>query len=298
MPKPGQLVMLISPKGKRYVRVFDPEDQLHCNEGVLEMAAVAEAGYGGLAVTHLGKSFRVVRPTTYDLIKYGIKRQTQILYPKEIGYLLVRLGIGSGSRVIEAGGGSGGLTVALSHAVGETGRVYSYERRPEFAALARKNLERCGLGGNVEQFGRDVAEGFLQDDADALFLDVRDPWNHVSAVASAVRPGAPVCFLVPVVNQASQLLEALETAPFDDVEMLEILIRNWKTVPDRLRPADSMVAHTGFLIFARQQEPLPADAESLGTRERKQEAARQEREAARRAAEEEGGDAEDGAGRP
>ncbi|WP_461210324.1 tRNA (adenine-N1)-methyltransferase [Desulfocurvus sp. DL9XJH121] len=285
MPKQGQLVMLISPKGKRYVRVFDPEDELHCNEGVLKMTDVAEAGYGGLAVTHLGQSFRVVRPTTCDLIKYGIKRQTQILYPKEIGYILVKLGIGSGSRIIEAGGGSGGLTVALSHAVGETGRVYTYERRPEFMKLARQNLNRCGLGANVEQFEGDVADGFKQDDVDALFLDVRDPWNHVHTVAKAVRPGAPVCFLAPVVNQVSQLLEALETAPFDDIEVLEILIRRWKPVPDRLRPADRMVAHTGFLIFARQQEPLDPASKNLGTRERKQEAARQEREAARRAEE-------------
>lgn len=281
MPKPGQLVMLISPKGKRYVRVFDPEDQLHCNEGVLEMTAIAEAGFGGVAVTHMGKSFRVVRPTTYDLIKYGIKRQTQILYPKEVGYILVRLGIGSGTRVIEAGSGSGGLTVALSHAVGDAGRVYTYERRPEFAALVRKNLERCGLGGNVEQFEGDVAEGFVQTDADALFLDVRDPWNHVHTVAAAVRPGAPVCFLAPVTNQVSRLLEAMETAPYDDIEVVEILVRRWKPIPDRLRPEDRMVAHTGFLVFARQQEPIDPEAKSLGTRERKQEAARREREAAR-----------------
>ncbi|BBD08825.1 tRNA (adenine-N1)-methyltransferase [Desulfovibrio ferrophilus] len=285
MPNPGQLVMLISPKGKRYVRVFDPKDQLHCNEGVIEMSAIAEAGYGGIAITHMNKAFRIVRPTMYDLIKYGIKRQTQILYPKEIGYILVKLGIGSGSRVIEAGSGSGGLTVALSHVTGETGKVYTYERRPEFAALVRKNLDRCGLGKNVEQFEGDVIEGFEQDDADALFLDVRDPWNHVHNVANAVRPGAPVCFLAPVTNQVSRLLEAMETAPFDDIEVVEILVRRWKPIPDRLRPEDRMVAHTGFLIFARQQDPLEPGQRAMGTRERKQEAARREREAQRAAKE-------------
>ncbi len=281
MPQQGQLVMLISPKGKRYVRVFDPQDQLHCNEGVLEMSAVAAAGFGGLAVTHVGQPFRVVRPTTYDLIKYGIKRQTQILYPKEVGYILVRLGVGAGTRIIEAGSGSGGLTVALSHAVGEKGHVYTYERRPEFAKLVRQNLTRCGLGENVEQFEGDVADGFQQNDVDALFLDVRDPWNHVQTVANAVRPGAPVCFLVPVVNQISKLLEALEVAPFDDIEVVEILVRRWKPVPDRLRPEDRMVAHTGFLIFARQQEPLSMEEVSLGTRERKQAAAKLARQEAR-----------------
>jgi len=285
MPNPGQLVMLISPKGKRYVRVFDPEDQLHCNEGVIEMTAIAEAGYGGVAVTHKGTPFRIIKPTLHDLIKFGIKRQTQILYPKEIGYILIKLGIGSGTRVIEAGSGSGGLTVALSHVVGDTGRVYTYERRPEFAKLVRQNLNRCGLGNNVEQFEGDVIEGFQQTDADALFLDVRDPWNHVHNVAKAVRPGAPVCFLAPVVNQVSELLEALETAPFDDIEVVEVLIRRWKPIPDRLRPEDRMVAHTAFLVFARQQEPLEGEEKPLGTRERKQEAARREREAQRAAKE-------------
>jgi len=288
--------MLISPKGKRYVRVFDPTDQLHCNEGVIEMTAVAEAGFGGIAITHLDKSFRVVRPTLHDLIKYGIKRQTQILYPKEIGYILVRLGIGSGTHVIEAGSGSGGLTVALSHVVGDTGKVYTYERRLEFAKLVRQNLNRCGLGNNVEQFEGDVIEGFKQNDAHALFLDVRDPWNHVHNVANAVRPGAPVCFLAPVVNQVSMLLEALETAPFDDIEVLEILVRRWKPIPDRLRPEDRMIAHTGFLIFARQQEPMEPGQKTLGTRERKQEAARLKREVARQADEDglgNGGDEEE-----
>ncbi len=278
MPKTGQLIMLVSPRGKRYMRFFDCKEQWHFTEGIVTGEDVKKAGFGGVVYTHRGIAYRVVRPTLHDLILYGIKRQTQILYPKEIGYLLIKLGIGSGSRVIEAGGGSGGFTVALSHAVGKEGKVYSYERRPEFLALARRNLTRCGLGENVEQLEHDVSQGFLQNNVDGLFLDVRDPWNHVHNVAKALRPGAPAAFLVPVVNQASQLLEALESAPFDDVEMVEVFIRNWKTVPDRLRPADKMVAHTGFLLFARHQEPLPVTEQKLGTRERKQQAAKQARQ--------------------
>lgn len=281
MPNPGQLVMLISPKGKRYLRVFDPKDQLHSNDGVLEMSAVKEAGFGGVANTHKDIPYRIYKPTLHDIIKQGIKRQTQILYPKEIGYILVKLGIGPGCKVIEAGSGSGSMTVALSHTVGETGKVCTYERRPEFAKLVRKNLERCGLGANVEQFEGDVADGFQQDDADALFLDVPDPWNHVTAVKNAVKPGASVCFLMPVVNQVSKLLEALEGEEYDDVEVLEILVRHWKPVPDRLRPEDRMVSHTGFLVFGRKQIKADLTGVSLGTRERKQEKARKKREEAR-----------------
>lgn len=278
MIEPGQLILLTGPKGKRYIRLFDPADSLHCNEGVVPMEAVARAGFGGVVNSHLDLPFRIGRPTLYDYIKYGMKRQTQILYPKEIGYILMRLGIGAGSHVIEAGTGSGSMTVALSHAVGQEGRVFTYERRPEFAELAQKNLARCGLGDNVEQFVADVAQGFEQTHAHALFLDLRDPWEYLTATVAAIRPGAPVCFLLPVVNQIDRLLIALENQPFDDIEVVEILLRKWKPVPDRLRPHDRMVAHTGFLVFARHQQPCDTSHLTPGTRQRKQDAARKNRQ--------------------
>lgn len=280
MLQPGQLIMLISPKGKRYLRTLNPEEDIHTGDGVLKMADVLEADYGASVPTHIGKHYRVFKPTLYDLIKLGVKRQTQILYPKEIGYLLVKLGIGPGIRVIEAGGGSGSFTVALSWSVGDTGTVYSYDRREEFSKLNTKNLKRCGLGDNVVHHVHDIKDGFLETDADALFLDVRDPWTYVPHVAKAVIPGAPVAMLVPTMNQVSELLLALEQGPFDEVEVVEILVRRWKPVPDRMRPEDRMIAHTGFLIFARRQE-RPETATNLGTRERKQEAARKKREAER-----------------
>lgn len=258
MPKPGQLVLLVSPRGKRYLRMFEEGGALHTGDGILDYAKVAEAGFGGLARTHLGKAFRVVRPTLYDLVK-GVKRQTQIIYPKEIGYILLKLGIGPGKRIIEAGSGSGSLTVAMSWYAGETGRIYTYERRPEFFKLCRANLTRCGVGDNVEQFNHDIADGFVQTGADALFLDVREPWLYLDQAAAAVAPGASLGFLLPTVNQVSDLLAGLEKGPFTDIEVLEIFLRRYKPVPDRLRPEDRMVAHTGFLIFCREQQPLPPE---------------------------------------
>lgn len=282
MPKLGQLVMLISPKGKRYLRTLEGEADIHTGDGVLKMADLVAAQYGDTVTTHIGQPYRVLKPTLHDCIKLGIKRQTQILYPKEIGYLVVKLGIGPGTRVIEAGSGSGSFTAALSWFAGETGRVYTYERRPEFSALNAKNLRRIGLGGNVEHHVHDIAEGFLETGVDALFLDVREPWLYVPDVAKAVMPGAPVAFLLPTINQVSELLLALEAGPFDEVEVVEILVRRWKTVPDRMRPEDRMIAHTGFLTFARRLEKLDIPV-NLGTRERKQAAARKRREAEREA---------------
>lgn len=270
------MILLVSPKGKRYLRRFDQDTVLHTQEGMIRFSEVARAGSGGAVATHIGHVFRILRPTTHDLIK-GVKRSTQIMYPKEIGYVILKLGIGPGIRVVESGSGSGGLTTALAWHVGDTGRVYTFEKRPEFYALSGENLDAVGLSHRVSRHNHDIAEGFYPDsvvkgdpssdptDADALFLDVRTPWDYLPQAAEVVRPGAPVGFLLPTTNQISELLWALESSPFEDVEVLEILVRRYKPVPERLRPEDRMVAHTGFLVFARHggrdvcPPPPPAD---------------------------------------
>ena len=254
MIEPGQLILLISHKGKRYLRKLEAGGEVHTHDGKLLMDEVAEAGFGQYVQTHLGKSYLVLKPTLHDLIK-GVKRQTQIMYPKEIGYLMMKLGIGPGSTVIESGTGSGGLTTALAWFVGDTGKVITYERRADFFKLAGKNLERVGLADRVEQVNRNIEDGFLHSGADALFLDVRTPWEYLPSIPDAVIPGAMCGFLLPTVNQVSDLLRGLEDGPFADLEVLEILVRRWKPVADRLRPDDRMVAHTGFLVFARYMQP-------------------------------------------
>jgi tRNA (adenine57-N1/adenine58-N1)-methyltransferase len=184
--------------------------------------------------------------------------------------------------MLEAGSGSGALTLALSWFCGPSGEVHSCEAREEFHKLARRNLTWAGLGDNVTLHQRDIAEGFPVQSADALFLDLRTPWEYLRHVPHALKPGAPIGFLLPTVDQVSALLRGLEQDAYDDVEVCELLLRRWKALADRLRPDDRMIAHTGFLVFCRLQE-RSGEFESLkpsGTRERKQEAARQIRCAA------------------
>lgn len=252
MLNPGDLVMLVCPQGKRYVRKIREGETMQTHFGVLEHTALLQSGYGEEVRTHLGHPFRLLKPSLYDMVKM-LKRRTQIIYPKEIGYILLKLGIAPGCRVIEAGSGSGALTTALAWYVGDQGRVYTYEQREEFHRLCKENLRWSGLDTRVELFNRNITEGFLQTNLDALFLDVRTPWDFLDQVVEAIIPGAPVGFLLPTTNQVSALLAGLEQAPFEDVEVLEILLRRYKPVAERLRPDDRMVAHTGFLVFARHE---------------------------------------------
>lgn len=271
----GSLVVYVTPKGRRYTKKLAEGQDWHSNDGTLSAADVTRCDFGSVIYTNQQVPIQVMEATLYDRLK-TLKRQTQIIYPKDIAYICLRLGAGPGRTIVEAGCGSGGLTTGLSWFCGPTGRVVSHEAREEFMALARRNLEWAGVGQNVELHHRDVAQGFAVTGADALFLDVRTPWEYLDHALAAVRPGASFGFLLPTVDQVSKLLLGLERGPFAEVEVCEILIRRWKPVADRLRPEDRMNAHTGFLVFARQQE-RSEDFESrkpLGTRERKQEAAR------------------------
>ncbi len=275
MPAYGSLVIIVTPKGKRHLKKVEEGQDWHSGDGILSMADVAAAHYGSEVYTSLGVPLRLQEPHLHDLLK-GVKRQTQIIYPKDIAYICMRLGAGEGRTIIEAGSGSGALTLGLSWFSGKTGHVHTYEAREEFHKLVRRNLQWAGVGENVTLHHRDIAEGFTVEGADALFLDVRTPWDYLDHVIKAVRPGASLAFLLPTVDQVSQLLLGLERGPFDEVEVCELLLRHWKPIADRLRPNDRMVAHTGFLVFCRQQE-RSEDFESRkpkGTRERKQDAAR------------------------
>jgi tRNA (adenine57-N1/adenine58-N1)-methyltransferase len=214
--------------------------------------------------THLGHPFFLLQPSTDDLVR-GIKRNSQIVYPKDIGFILMKLSVQPGMMVVEAGTGSGGLTTVLAQAVGPTGRVISYEVREDMQNLGRKNLERVGLADRVTFKLRDIAEGFDETDAYALFLDVPNPWDYTGQAYRALRSGGFFGSLVPTANQVSELLVSMRREGFEFVEVCEVLLRYYKPVPERLRPTDRMVAHTGFLIFGRPviRSTPPSPLESL-----------------------------------
>ncbi len=257
----NDLVVLISPRGKRFIVRLRAGASQHTHKGVIEHDELIGQPLGRHVKSHLGKPFLAVEPSTYELAM-NVRRHTQIIYPKDAGYILLRMNLYNGQRIIEAGSGSGAFTLVLARAVAPEGKVYSYESRPEMQRNAMRNLGRVGLSSCVEFKIRDIAEGFDEVNVDALFLDVRTPWDYLAQTRQALKGGGFFGALVPTTNQVTALVAGLERHSFGDIQVEELLLRTYKPVVARLRPADTMVAHTGYLIFARKTEgEESADAE-------------------------------------
>lgn len=250
----GDLVQLVGLRHKSFIFPLIPGGDFQTHRGILKHDDLIGLSWGTQVFSHLGAAFFLLQPSIADLL-LDLKRNTQILYPKDIGFILITMGIGPGQKVVEAGTGSGSMTIALSYAVGPEGRVVSYEQREEMQNLARKNLKRTGLASRVDFKLRDIKEGFDETDADAFFLDVPNPYDYIAQVRNALKPGGFFCGIVPTSNQAELLLRELRRNRFAFLEMCEVLLRYYKPEPSRLRPTDRMVAHTGFLIFGRRIEP-------------------------------------------
>ncbi|HFC97086.1 MAG TPA: tRNA (adenine-N1)-methyltransferase [Thermosulfurimonas dismutans] len=246
----GDLILLLSGDGNTYLlRVEDRP--FHTHRDYVKLADLVGQPYGTRLTGVHGTPFYALRPVIHDYLM-KLKRATQIIYPKEIGIILLKLDVGPGKTIVECGTGSGALTMALARAVGPEGRVITYEKEDRFRQLARENLKRVGLEGRVV-FKGSAEPGFEEEEeADAVFLDVREPWDLLDTAWRALKGGAPFGALVPTTNQVSRLLQALGELPFVALEVQEVLQRFYKLNPERLRPEDRMVAHTGYLIFARK----------------------------------------------
>jgi len=250
----GDLAQLVGLRHKHFILTLQAGAKFETHRGILYHDDLIGKPWGTQVFSHIGSPFFLLQPSLADLIT-ELPRTTQILYPKDIGFILVTMGIGPGQTVMEAGTGSGSMTTALAYAVGPNGRVISYEVKPDAQNLARKNLTRFGLDPRVDFKLRDIGQGFDETDVDSFFLDVPNPYDYMEQVRAALKPGGYLCCLIPTFNQVEKTLQALRQTNFAFVEVCELLLRYYKPEPARIRPTDRMVAHTGFLLFARRIEP-------------------------------------------
>jgi tRNA (adenine57-N1/adenine58-N1)-methyltransferase catalytic subunit len=246
----GDIAELISAQNKRFIFRLVTDGKFETHRGYLSHNDLLGKPWGSQVFSHLGSQFVLLQPSLADIL-IETRRNTQIMYPKDIGFILISMDIGPGKLVLEAGTGSGSFTTALAFTVGVQGKVTTYESRPEFQHLAQKNLDRLGLSDRVEFKLRDISEGFDERNVDAVFLDLPNPQDYILQAKEALKPGGYLGSILPTTNQVSTLLIALRRSNFAFIEVCEILLRYYKAVADRLRPTDRMVAHTGYLVFSR-----------------------------------------------
>ena len=224
--------------------------KLHTHLGILDVSALVGKEFGITVTTTMGDELNILEPTIEDLVM-KLARKTQVIYPKDLGLMAVKLGVHAGSRVLETGTGSGATTALMAYLVQPSGMVYTYDLNPEFQEVARKNIERLGLSEYVTFSIGDSRQGFKEKGVDAGILDVGDPWEVVRSMRESLKPSAPMAAVTPTTNQAERLVAKMKEEGFVHVETMEILLRNLEARVGMTRPSNIMVGHTAYLTFGR-----------------------------------------------
>ena len=251
----GERVLLIDAKDRRYLLTLAGGASFHTHAGIVAHDEIIDRPEGSRVTGSTGRHFLVLRPTLADVV-LKMPRGAQVIYPKDLGAILLAADIGPGQRVLEAGVGSGALSMTVLRA---GAAVLGYELREDFASRAKSNVAAV-LGPDVDYRVeiRDVTEGIEAEGLDRILLDLPEPWAVVGHAARALRPGGIFLAYLPTINQTAHLRGALDQGPFALAETVEILRRTWHVEPRSVRPDHRMVAHTGFLTTARRVVDGPA----------------------------------------
>ena len=254
----GDLSLLIDRKGRRYLIHLTKDGSFHTHLGFLEHSKVLGRCQGEWVQTSKGHRLLALKPTLSDYV-LEMQRVTQVVYPKDLGAIIMLGDIFPGSHVVEAGFGSGALTMALLRAVGPNGRVTSYDLRSDQAQQALKNIAPLiPEGYSLVVKEGDIYQGVEETDVDRLVLDVPEPWRVVDSAPNFLVPGGIFISFLPTVLQVHRLTEELEShGGFQLIESVELMLRPWHVSERSMRPVHRMVAHTGFITTARLCSPRP-----------------------------------------
>lgn len=247
----GEYVLLSIGQRKTYLVRVEKEKSFHTHKGFVKLDDLVGKEYGFVISSSLGFEFVALKPLLRDYIM-KCARQTQIMYPKDIALIVMFSGIGPGSRIVEAGTGTGAMTTALAHYVRPDGRIYSYEIREEFQKTAEKNLLRAGLIDFVGLKNKDVTQGIDESDIDAVILDLAVPWLVIPHARMALKPSGTLVSFSPTIDQTVKTTEALKENSFTDIETVECLMRGMQIEWGKTRPHTLMTGHSGYITSARK----------------------------------------------
>jgi tRNA (adenine57-N1/adenine58-N1)-methyltransferase len=252
----GEAALLVDDRGRHYLLRLEAGRTFQFHRGTIAHSDLIGAEDGTWVDSSGGATLLLIRPRLADYI-LKMKRGAQVVYPKDMGPILVYADIATGLTVLEAGTGSGALTLALARAVGPQGRVISVELREDHAVQGRKTVERWHgkVPLNIEFRIGDVSGMVAELSPDRIVLDLPEPWHTVESAAEHQPTGGVLCAYLPTVPQVQTTVEmARATGAFAEIEVKEFLLRDWNVSGRSVRPEHSMVGHTGFLIFMRRTE--------------------------------------------
>lgn len=248
MIKEGEIIYLYNSEKAKYPVVYKKNQFFQCHLGKIILPEILN--WGDVLKTNKGYEFFVLKPSLEDLI-LNVKRKTNIMYPKDIGYIIVNSTIRDGSIVIEVGTGSGAMTSVMAILVGPNGKVYSYDKNEVHLENARKNIERYGLQDRVILEVRDVAvDGFGVEGADCCIIDLPEPWTIIPHAKKSLKPGSSVAIVVPTVEQVQETFKSLKKHGFTRIKCVELLEREIYLREGITRPKERMVSHTVYVIIA------------------------------------------------
>jgi tRNA (adenine57-N1/adenine58-N1)-methyltransferase len=254
----GERVRLTDPKGRRHSVLLAEGATFHTHKGAIEHDTMIGRPDGIVVSSSGGVDYLVMRPLLADFV-VSMPRGAAVVYPKDAAQIVTLADIFPGARVVEAGAGSGALACTLLRAVGVDGEVWSYERREEFADIARRNVESFFAGAHPawRLVVADLADGVTADGAvDRMILDMLAPWECVPTAADALGPGGVLCAYVATTTQLSRCVETIRAhGGFTEPEARESMVRGWHVEGLAVRPEHKMNGHTGFLVTARKLAP-------------------------------------------
>jgi tRNA (adenine57-N1/adenine58-N1)-methyltransferase len=246
----GERIILIDERGRKYLVAAEPR-QLHTDLGIVDLGAAIGQIPGARLRSHAGSEFILLRPRITDFLQ-KMRRAPQIVLPKDAAQIVAHTGIGPGDVVVDAGAGSGALAMFLGNLVRPNGRVISYEVREDFARLAEENIRSAGLSDVVTIKLKDIYEGIEERDVDLVALDLPQPERVLPHAEAALKPGGFLAVFSPCIEHIQRLYVELPNYSFVNCQTIECLVREFEVKPGSTRPKTRMIAHTGYLTFARR----------------------------------------------